>query len=119
MHLSSIISAIVAAAGATMVSAQEAARFGIVTTTVPSGLLSPNESIAIKYNSTLAANQPIFIDFIMQGGRSNGFALPTLLISRNIYGADQKLLLQNATAPDLPHPGTTLPMSCGRRLHST
>ncbi|KAJ3838964.1 hypothetical protein F5878DRAFT_582504 [Lentinula raphanica] len=90
----------IAAAAASLVSAQEAARFGIVNVS-PAGPLTANESITITYNSTLAHYQPLYVDFYLEGEFSNGNAGPNLLISRNTYDANQTLLLQNATVPNL------------------
>ncbi|KAF8831620.1 hypothetical protein F5879DRAFT_936262 [Lentinula edodes] len=100
MRFFSVLYTIVAAASVALVSAQEAARFGIVNVT-PTGLLTANESITIKYNSTLAQNQPLYVDFYLEGEFSNGNAAPNLLISRNNYTANQTILLQNATVPNL------------------
>ncbi|KAJ3787850.1 hypothetical protein GGU11DRAFT_787643 [Lentinula aff. detonsa] len=94
------LSALTAAASVALVFAQEAARFGIVNVT-PTGLLSANESITIKYNSTLAQYQPLYVDFYLEGEFSNGNAAPNLLISRNTYDANQTILIQNATVPNL------------------
>ncbi|KAJ3991538.1 hypothetical protein F5050DRAFT_1700501 [Lentinula boryana] len=94
------LSALTAAASVALVSAQEAARFGIVNVS-PTGLLSANESITIKYNSTLAQYQPLYVDFYLEGEFSNGNAAPNLLISRNTYDANQTILIQNATLPNL------------------
>ncbi|KAJ4488367.1 hypothetical protein J3R30DRAFT_925625 [Lentinula aciculospora] len=100
MRFFSALSTIIAAASVALVSAQEAARFGVVNVS-PSGLLTANESITIKYNSTLAAHQPLYVDFYLEGEFSNGNAAPNLLISRNTYSVNQTLLLQNATVPNL------------------
>jgi multiple sugar transport system substrate-binding protein len=100
MHFfTALFTVIAAAASVALVSAQEAARFGNVNV-FPSGLLTPNENITITYNSSLAANQPLFVDFYLEGEFSNGNPAPNLLISRNDYGANQTILLQNATLPD-------------------
>ncbi|KIK55574.1 hypothetical protein GYMLUDRAFT_76493 [Collybiopsis luxurians FD-317 M1] len=87
------------AAGVALVSAQEAARFGIVTVS-PSGPLTPSENITVLYNSSLATHQPLFVDFYLEGEFSNGNAAPNLLISRNTYGANQTILLKNETLPN-------------------
>ncbi|KAE9407106.1 hypothetical protein BT96DRAFT_914967 [Gymnopus androsaceus JB14] len=94
------VAAVAAAVGAALVSAQEAARFGLVNVS-PAGPLTANESITITYNSTSATNQPLFVDFYLEGTFSNGNAAPNLLISRNTYGASQTLLVQDATIPDI------------------
>ncbi|KAF5392840.1 hypothetical protein D9757_000969 [Collybiopsis confluens] len=92
-------SALVTAASVALVSAQEAARFGIVNV-APAGPLTPNEAITVTYNSTLATHQPLFVDFYLEGTFSNGNSAPNLLISRNTYGASQTLLVQDETLPD-------------------
>ncbi|GAW00049.1 dual specificity [Lentinula edodes] len=115
MRFFSVLYTIVAAASVALVSAQEAARFGIVNVT-PTGLLTANESITIKYNSTLAQNQPLYVDFYLEGEFSNGNAAPNLLISRNNYTANQTILLQNATVPNLDLLGPVALMELSRYI---
>ncbi|KIK62588.1 hypothetical protein GYMLUDRAFT_242739 [Collybiopsis luxurians FD-317 M1] len=90
MRFSSALYTVPAAASIALVSAQEAARFGIVDVS-PSGALTPNEVFPADY---------LYVDFYLDGQFDNGNSAPRLLISRNTYGVNQTLLVQNETLPN-------------------
>ncbi|KIK62589.1 hypothetical protein GYMLUDRAFT_58316 [Collybiopsis luxurians FD-317 M1] len=96
----SALCTVAATAGFALVSAQEAGRFGTVTVSPSGDSLAPNEVITVTYNSSFATQQPLFVDFYLEGTFSDGNAAPNLLISRNTYGAHQTLLVQNETLPN-------------------
>ena len=107
-----------ALAAATAAFAQEALRFGVVTvdgdSTVSAGdvralitLLRSQrptdhalQTVTLVYNSTLARYKPETVDFLMQGTRTNGDPTPWVVLARNDYGADQKILRKDVRIPD-------------------
>ncbi|KAF9019372.1 hypothetical protein BDZ89DRAFT_959287 [Hymenopellis radicata] len=67
-----------------MATRQEAIRFGSVN--VSPSTVSTGDSFEITYNSTLARFKPDFVDFFIQGTRSNGDPTPYVVLSRHDYG---------------------------------
>ncbi|KAF9270842.1 hypothetical protein L218DRAFT_952912 [Marasmius fiardii PR-910] len=77
--------------------AQEAARFGYVS--VNPSTTSRGQTIEITYNSTTAVHQPQFVDFYLQGQISAQRPTPYILLSRNSYGANDRVLIRDVTIP--------------------
>ncbi|KAL1745961.1 hypothetical protein HDZ31DRAFT_62626 [Schizophyllum fasciatum] len=88
-----------ALSAATAAFAQEALRFGVVSVDGES-TVSAGDTLSLVYNSTLARYKPQTVDFLMQGTRKNGDPTPWVLLARNEYGADQKILRKDVEIPD-------------------
>ena len=58
------------------------------------------QTLTLVYNSTLARYKPETVDFLMQGTRTNGDPTPWVVLARNDYGADQKILRKDVRIPD-------------------
>ncbi|KAF8913555.1 hypothetical protein CPB85DRAFT_1299400 [Mucidula mucida] len=88
-------------ASSPMAARQEAARFGSVN--VSPSTVSTGDSFEITYNSTLARFKPDYVDFFIQGTRSNGNPTPYVVLSRHDYGGaeGQTILTSTETTPDL------------------
>ncbi|KAI5891197.1 uncharacterized protein SCHCODRAFT_02580581 [Schizophyllum commune H4-8] len=89
-----------ALSAATVALAQEAARYGALT--VDSGSnISAGQTLSLTYNSTVARYTPKTVDFVLQGTRANGNQTPYVILERNDYSADQKVLQKDITFPDV------------------
>ncbi|KAI5891206.1 uncharacterized protein SCHCODRAFT_02580601 [Schizophyllum commune H4-8] len=89
-----------ALSAATVALAQEAARYGALT--VDSGSnISAGQTLSLTYNSTVARYTPKTVDFVLQGTRTNGNQTPYVILERNDYSADQKVLQKDITFPDV------------------
>ncbi|KAL1680649.1 hypothetical protein EV122DRAFT_207544 [Schizophyllum commune] len=88
-----------ALAVATAAFAQEALRFGVVTVDGDS-TVSAGDTVTLVYNSTLARYKPETVDFLMHETRTNGDPTPWVVLARNEYGADQKILRTDVRIPD-------------------
>ena len=105
MKFSILASCIAVATSFGLATAQEAARFGIVSVSpsvvkpgqvrarfrgnsIVAHCLIPQE-FTVHYNSTLAVHHPKYYDAYIQGTDASGFVQPQFLLSRNDYGADQ------------------------------
>ncbi|TRM69241.1 hypothetical protein BD626DRAFT_563014 [Schizophyllum amplum] len=87
-------------AAATCALAQEAARYGAVTID-GDNTVSAGQTFSVTYNSTVARYTPKTVDFVLQGTLPNGNRSPYVVLARNDISADQKVLQQDLTMPDI------------------
>ncbi|KAL1760792.1 hypothetical protein FB107DRAFT_255966 [Schizophyllum commune] len=89
-----------ALSAATVALAQEALRYGTLTVNSDSNI-SAGQTLSLTYNSTVARYTPKTVDFVLQGTRANGNQTPFVILERNDYSADQKVLQKDITFPDV------------------
>ncbi|TRM57253.1 hypothetical protein BD626DRAFT_574708 [Schizophyllum amplum] len=87
-------------AAATCALAQEAARYGAVSID-GSNTVSAGQTFSVTYNSTAARYTPKTVDFLLQGTMPNGDRSAYVVLARNDFPADQDVLQQDLTMPDV------------------
>ncbi|TRM67035.1 hypothetical protein BD626DRAFT_396575 [Schizophyllum amplum] len=80
--------------------AQEAARYGAVTIN-GDNTVSAGQTFSVTYNSTVARYTPNTVDFLLQGTLPNGKRSAYVVLARNDFSADQEVLQQDLTMPDV------------------